>query len=1466
MTSRYVMLEANRLRSIDINQREENDIYKNKWTNLVSSSGIPVNVGDTVNVQQIIVNTKGASDEVIEFTADQNEEGFVDNKTDLKFSYYINHTGRNTFALPSINSKTYIGNGTITNPVISDTTIQGGNITTYGTPNGAPNDSTIQVMLSRRSLGETLFGGTTVVNNVPSFFGNNQGITGNMINSYFDGGYLLRLTTKQTGFRTAAGVGGYSANTIYSAQIKIPTTTATGTVAEQFTVEVSDPVVANTQNFVIVDENAFNNAFPPITGYTLYKGASELGTIYTIERYRTAQLKLRLIPLVPSGGNALIPVSVTNADQLTAKYVSPLGPIAVGATHIGEQTGITIKVLTVTDENAPIANQVLTWEMSEADCFSPNIVTSSRTLILSALFVDDGFGYPELAVLTNTTFHEFNVNSVINQDSFMSSNDRKIDGSRYFLTNTGYTGLANKDETNVNTDALDTSTMVNNLDKRYNTTTLEIKPSFATPDNIASILTDQLKEPTKLSLENPLDNFLNYSETLYNYRSVQPLGTQLQYLNAPADDTKGYDDNSLIYRFQTGNNFAPDNRPAIVTTPTYKPMVANMYGHGLPNILFNGTKRNANQPSLAGQRRIFYDSVAYKEMNRVMSLKNAFYNFNYPKPTYAIEYLRDIYLGTQLSDYINRNDKNYGDFGTTIQSELGMRVCCLNNFYVDGKVVAPKNSLIVTNMKYNESNLARLSTAFRKTEQYLGNLNNVVDLSSTDYKNHLSVNLDAGMYCDELSVNGHLQFAQQNESDKPLNDPPKNAPPYPKNQRTKFIALSEITPTQTETIYPVDHTEGYICGAFQRNFLENDGQQLPSIWVKSRYQEGFTYSNSKNPPANYTGDKIEGITQFLTQQETGVYYASKYSEMNLNNDNQLGDYKYVSLTETDHTTILNFDASWMFTQPFRDGMTVVCTGGTINGVDITGKVSTISNVNLEAFVPPQPMFWLDQPFGTVTLNQQALNITIRIVTPEEQRFFNGTWTDDGSTIRDMDYAESLAKKYDLAVVPMFQPVLEQGRRCAGYHQTQDYEYQDEVPLIAFISNYELDMMEFSDFDTENLANPNNKWEIDSWNFNEGVQLGFDPSFTRNEAIAVCNINIGNFGATNKTSYENILMVGAVDPQINFDPSLSRFEFTGLNTPIFLGNGLASNLPQNLTATEAPEQQIFIVNQKGQIYPCRPKLIGQFMSGTTVSVSGRDVTNFSPVYNQFTTTQKPSTIMDSQCGIAIESLILYDTLGNKTEINEEDYDKFSGTLFSKLGFDLDQILIPIGSEQSFFTNNFTFQRKYTYKQSYNNIIKPLTTGTLISSSEIQSLSVNQLSMPMFDLGIDQIVKEIKPDATQGSITAFGLPTKLDYPYLVVYSDINGGSSNTEFFGGIDSQSMIPAVAYIYRNENNGDFFYGLESDITFTCVKDYVITEVDIDIRLPDGKRPRLSKHSAVIFKITKPLQVPYPNLILNQKK
>jgi hypothetical protein len=241
-------------------------------------------------------------------------------------------------------------------------------------------------------------------------------------------------------------------------------------------------------------------------------------------------------------------------------------------------------------------------------------------------------------------------------------------------------------------------------------------------------------------------------------------------------------------------------------------------------------------------------------------------------------------------------------------------------------------------------------------------------------------------------------------------------------------------------------------------------------------------------------------------------------------------------------------------------------------------------------------------------------------------------------------------------------------------------------------------------------------------------------------------------------------------------------------------------------------------------------------------------------------------MDSQSGLAIEGIGVYDTIGNLTQLTESDSDKFEDTMLHKLGFDLNQLLIEIGDPQNFFINNFIFQQNFTYEKTLKSFIKPITTGAYISGAQIQAVSLNQVSMPLFDLGTDTCILEATPDATQGAITAFRLPKKLDFPYLVVYSSITGGSCDTHFIGGSDSQSLLPAVAYIYRNENNGDYYYSLESDITFTAVKDFTLTDVEIDIRRPDGKRPRLNPHSAVIFKITKPLAVPNPELILGIKK
>ena len=699
---------------------------------------------------------------------------------------------------------------------------------------------------------------------------------------------------------------------------------------------------------------ADGNGLAITTSYNILAGdqVTVLGEVVKVENhYRDGQIRLTL--------NQAISQPVTVAGGIFAQYKTNPLP----ANFEGEETGIAIRVLTTTESSANPPNQILTFQVEECDCDFPNIVHAPYiytdgtlvkcTLLLSTLRTVslDGANTFQVLDATKTVFHEFEVEAVVNQGSFMSANDRKFDGSRYFLCNQGYTGLSHiYDATspfvagqNPNTDGLDTNTLNANLEKRTTTTTLEIEPSFATPENIGSILTDQLHTPNKISLENPVDDFIDYRNLDYNYTAVDPLGRQLQRFASGEDVT---------YRYQDGRNYQPDNKPTIVSTPTYKPMVCNMFGRGTKNITFTTnypyteTTRNANQPTLAGLRRTFYESIAFKEMSRVVALKDAFYNFIFPQPAGTQNQDdADLYVGSVKQSYLGGGDATYGDFGLQFRGELGMRTCLLNKFAESGNGMAqyPKHGLIVTNLKYNFSNVQRIAKAFRKVERYLGNQNNKVDITSEDYKKNLSVNLDIGMYNDEYSVNGHLQFVVYGDQQNPISAPPRPYPstPEPFGQRYRFPAHAEIE--SRNSMMPSTDFTGARCGGFQKDFTPNDTQQLSSIWVKSRFQEGFVYETSKNLPEGYTGDKIEGIDTFFNQQgNSAPYFSSQYDLYYGENTTTPGDYKFISLMASNHVdrdSRLPFsDAPGTFEQSLKVGQTVVVLGGTIDGVDASRKV------------------------------------------------------------------------------------------------------------------------------------------------------------------------------------------------------------------------------------------------------------------------------------------------------------------------------------------------------------------------------------------------------------------------------------------------------------------------------------------------------------------------------------------------
>jgi hypothetical protein len=1180
--SKYLLIECNRLRgkSSYNNLDEESDKFKNSWVNLVSNTGIVVNAGDTISLEQVILNSKGASDEVIEFLGEENEEGFVDNQVNLEYSFYINHCGQNTARMPFIYHKTYRGQGDITNPNRLGT----GDSDPWEFSNGnilAGTDPNLYSMLSRRSLGETFFpkGEDNVGNRDWS---DQYFYTG--INDYYMGGSMItRLKTIQTGGGQAdTANSGYSAGIIYNTryfggdtgqgvgmQIRIESVTTSGNVGG-----------------IVQSWSVFN------VGFNYDKGGQNVSRLELFE---------------DTGGDAV-----------------------VGTTHILE------------------------------------------------------------------------LHSYVQAETFSQSGYRGFNGERFSFLNEGYSGLASEEEGSQIQDptSTDTSTIIQTADKRKKKINLNIDEGFLTPDNVGAILTDQLHEPTLINkTSNEKADFLDYNTLEYFHR-----------------DARG--------------GFSAEAKPIIVATPTYQPQSCNMYMEGIPN----------TKATLIGARRGFYHQLAYKNADRFCGLKNAFWNFAYFQNDFNTD--NDIVTGTIDS---NTQGNQLGDFSNLSTGELGCRVCLLNDFPEDGDSMTAsfnKNGLFLTNMKWNQSNIQRLKDGFRKAEFYLGDLSKQINTDSDDYKNSLAVNLDLGMYDDEESQ----QF--------PLLKNPNNVTETIKGARIQFATHKNGTRANVNlTEYPTDFNyftnNNEDCkSCSMRNFpesIENDGQELGSIWVRSRWQNGFTYDNTKD--TSYTDTKLD--LGFLT--------------------------------------------------------------------DNAG-----------------------QEFDT-TINDDVA----------EQDFFKGTWIDSEGKVNTTETAIQEAIDADLAIVPVFTNHFQTGKFGID---NDVLPREQQTPYIAFVNAMRLGSQEnHPDFDKVNLANPLNRWTVDYFNIGFGFQLGLDHSFTRNEAVCLVSPMIGNEPPLLLKNYMNVAYIGAVNPSIQFNPQLSRFEISGLNTPQNIGNGLMSSIPELLDANPNPEQTCFKIARTEQICNSWGKMVGDVPIDP--STSNPYIQQDATLISQFDDAQQDEgSIMDSQSGIAIEGIYLLDKNGNETQIQNTDISKYQGTIFDKLGFEITQLLPKFGSSNAFFTNQFTFQEtKPTYATGLNNMTKPATTGAYISSAEIQTTSLNELNLPLYDLGVNTATRQATPDISEGTITAFKLADKLSFPYFCVYSSIPSGGTDTQWIGGEDGHSKLPCMGYLTRENNIGDFYYNAEQTFEYTATKDFTLTEIETDIRLPDGKRPRFEGHSAVIYKITKPL-------------
>ena len=1222
-----VILEANRLRSIDQNADTSLDEFNNRWTNSVSTTGIEVKAGDVVSIESAAINAKGNEvEDTMEFRG-ETEAGFKDNEVSLTYEYYVNHTGDYTIPLPFTDDLTYNGRA----------------VTTSHADNYLAANA---VNLLTRQLGEWS------PTNVP-------------IDPAAD---ALIPTEPKSDYKTNP----------------------------QFQIYFPEPI-ANQQ-----------------------KGGYTEGEVCIVYFEKTA------------GGT--------------------------------QETGVTIKVLTTRNEGQ-VTGFIDTWEIDNINMGTMTTggwyykITNPIQKAPQQVFYISNQAKP-LTIADNSSI------GVVfkNPKTFSSRSDMLPDGSRFYKGTSNFLGFGLNNCASI-AEAAQTYPSVGTFTPRQ---TAGIVTDFSTLGDgnftpyVGASTTTKFSVPTGFSTPTDVANTLTGQ-----FHSPQIID----------NNTNGSFVSTINYDYQNSLDENPIGlAPTMVETPSFKPITAGFDKDGqqpkITNIIdANGTLQSTYQD----QYRIWYNSVYWKEPKRVQGLS----------------FFRQLFYGldnTDARNEINSGENqtpNCGDFANQTIGELGLLPRLLSKFGslgVDATTNNPAYTIaftnnqryypLRTNIKYTEAMCKKIGAAFKSCEE---NRNTHTQLPTTAGgvlpetpignpalfdTSQMAVLLDVGHFVDEKSQAGTLQnedarIYQGGHTIGGTFTPPQFAGQegfartFESDQRNMFATAAEISAGATHTYVSTTKTsvatgdpeipnQGRNCLYDARTFQFGDGQDLPQLWVQSRWKDGLQARNLTSARTgllpNLNSSAVEDMMDF---NETGV------------------DMRYPNgFTEE--------DLADRFERSFTD--------------------SSGNTYTYEEYVK---------------------------------------WAIDA----------------DVAILPYFPA---QG----------DGTFLNE-PYVAF---YAFDIIGFTGVQQPSQF-PNRAFVAELTLLQPTTKqqqfFGWDCSYTRNKAVFFQNTQQKNAATTegyqafstgvNQTrQYEASPygMIGAVDTLINFDAIKSRFEFKGLSTALTIGNPFLSHpVFGTKTATDNPEQQIYSVNRNGANYFIKSK---GGLASTTPFVS---------TYGKFII-QANGSIIDSYSGISLTSITLHSSTDETSTTELTEYNllnefRFQNTLLQKMGFELAQLLPPFGDTQARFDDSLYTDPLQQPVSATTRITKPLTIGSFISSAEYQPTATDMNRFPLYGLGVAQNI-QAEPQVQTASLVATNLPSKLDFPYLVVYTNLG---SEMLYYGGSDAHSRLPCLAYISRNYSAGDFFYLPAGSFSLQVTRDFVLTDVTTDIRLPDGSRPRLSPHSSVIYKI-----------------
>ena len=445
------------------------------------------------------------------------------------------------------------------------------------------------------------------------------------------------------------------------------------------------------------------------------------------------------------------------------------------------------------------------------------------------------------------------------------------------------------------------------------------------------------------------------------------------------------------------------------------------------------------------------------------------------------------------------------------------------------------------------------------------------------------------------------------------------------------------------------------------------------------------------------------------------------------------------------------------------------------------------------------------------------------------------------------YSQNNSKTTGLAVVPVF------------YKQTELAEHggiipnsMKDIPFMAFVASEGIEITQ------EQPAPMEGEFFGRSPAFCDNLLskvVNTQKTYTENGSIpptadAVQTYPLGSKEINTRTyCYMPYCFIGADNPTIQFDDTYGRFTISSLHTAVRTGNGIFQE-PLATANAQAGEDAMCAWSRESAI------------SGTDGTTAAKRE------YSGIVQSAVNNPLISSQSGIAIQDIFLYTKTGRQLfSLDPRTPIVYDGTLFDKLGFQLEQLLPYVGQRQSDFNRGTYSQylgKNESFVNKFNTMVAPFTTNAYISGADQLSMVKNATGQQMTNLGGSSFNQSVFINAVSDDLVAVNLPSKLDYSYLIVYSNI---VPNTQFYGGANGQQKIPAMAYVSRNYSTGDFFFGQETSWSYIVDKEFILTEFDVNITLPNGLPAPIEDNSSIIYKITKPKVLPPPqSAFLPQKK